>query len=345
MDIVVKNGLTTFEIDQINVLFKADGFNRLTDFNQHIYREVDGHSPICSFFYQDNNSLGALYAAVPKPFVVDGASVVGYQSLDTLVDAKCRGQGLFQKTALTAYDEISKSDYPLIYGFPNGNSFHGFKKYLDWKFLDPVPFLVRPIKVNYFFKKIYIAKFFNWFKIPSLSFHSSVQIIDKFPEENELSNLCESFLKTYSVGVRRSFSYLKSRFSDIPGKKYRYCVLRNLNQIIVGFGIFCVEEKHGGKIGYIMEIIHLQDEPSIVRPLLAKMVNECALAGCDCVLAWCFPHSTSYLSYLANIFIPLPVALRPIELHFGVRIFDSKLAGVILNRKNWYVSYLDSDTV
>jgi hypothetical protein len=62
-------------------------------------------------------------------------------------------------------------------------------------------------------------------------------------------------------------------------------------------------------------------------------------------LSWCFPHSPNYSSFRLNGFVVLPERLRPIELHFGARAFDDGLARLVHDRSQWYVSYLDSDTV
>lgn len=64
-----------------------------------------------------------------------------------------------------------------------------------------------------------------------------------------------------------------------------------------------------------------------------------------CISAVCFSYLSFYLFYLGNILFLLSVAPRKIESQFSVKVFDSKFAGMILNRKNWYVSNLDSDTV
>jgi len=62
-------------------------------------------------------------------------------------------------------------------------------------------------------------------------------------------------------------------------------------------------------------------------------------------LAWCFRHSPNFSAYLRSGFFPFPARIRPTELHLGVRAFDDSIRALLGERKSWYLSYLDSDTV
>jgi hypothetical protein len=70
-----------------------------------------------------------------------------------------------------------------------------------------------------------------------------------------------------------------------------------------------------------------------------------AADGADAVLAWAFGHSQNAKAYSKVGFVPLPERLRPIELHIGVRPLNESLTEVLSDRRNWYISYCDSDTV
>ncbi|MBM4780049.1 MAG: hypothetical protein GQE15_20280 [Archangiaceae bacterium] len=63
------------------------------------------------------------------------------------------------------------------------------------------------------------------------------------------------------------------------------------------------------------------------------------------MIAWCLEHSPNHRAYRSNGFFPLPERLRPIELHVGVRSLAAPAEANLGNRRNWYLSYLDSDTV
>jgi hypothetical protein len=107
----------------------------------------------------------------------------------------------------------------------------------------------------------------------------------------------------------------------------------------------CVKDKHGGRIGYVMEALYRPGSRGAVRTLISRALGDMARRGADVALAWCMPHSPSYSALLQSGFVPFPERYRPLELHAGVRAFDPGLASTILDRKGWYLSYLDSDTV
>ena len=336
----------TLEVEQIRQLFSRNGFDRTVSVNSHIYRQRLGRSPVCCLCFE-NDALGGLYAVVPADFKVGVASVNAYQSLDTMVDGSLRGKKVFQKTASDVYSHISNMGATLVYGFPNGNSYKGFKQYLGWTFLDPVPFLVRPIRISYFFKPSLFKKYFAWLKVPVFSTSKKgIGFSNELPESEDFKGLCERFCRSYEVGVKRSLEYLASRYKNYPERQYQFVRFHSPDTgRLCGVAVFCIEKKHGGTIGYIMEIIFEPDRPSIAGILVNAVLRNMSHAGCDCVLAWCFSHSPAYSSFLRNLFLPLPERLRPIELHFGYRCFGDLDEAKLADKKSWYLSYSDSDTV
>ncbi|MEZ4238041.1 MAG: GNAT family N-acetyltransferase [Myxococcota bacterium] len=97
--------------------------------------------------------LGAIYATFPVEMQVGPHRVVGVQSLDTLTDQHHRGQGLFTKLASAVYQRCRQSGVALVYGFPNASSAPGFFGKLGWTRLDPVPFLILPLRSRYFLRQ------------------------------------------------------------------------------------------------------------------------------------------------------------------------------------------------
>ena len=82
-----------------------------------------------------------------------------------------------------------------------------------------------------------------------------------------------------------------------------------------------------------------------VPPTMPRVIAEMARAGADVALAWCLSHSPNVSCYYRTGFVPFPERFRPIELHFGARAFDKSVEQVVGDRRSWYLSYLDSDTV
>lgn len=342
MKVVVPNG---GEIDDIKRIFVRNGFPRTTTYNQHIYRARLGANARCCLCY-DSEELAGMYAVVPARFKIGGSFLLSYQSLDTIVDQDYRGQKLFQKTALTLYTNLENEGECLVYGFPNVNSFSGFRKYLDWKFLDPVPFLIRPISLSYFIKSNVLSHLLSFIRFPVFSFGSKrLKHFYEFPDLPGLDALCEDFCQSYEVGVHRSLDYLRDRYKFAPEKRYQYIVLTDQASQLRGFGVFCVEEKHGGRIGYVMEVIAHHNDVKSLGKLIGEIVRQCNRARADCVLAWCFNHSLPYKGYRSNLFVPIPERIRPVELHFGYRYRGGYYSSLLTHRRSWFISYSDSDTV
>lgn len=294
----------------------------------------------------EKNTTAAIYAISPVKFKIDNLVEVGSQSLDTMTDADYRGQGLFIKLANDVYQKASTDNVKLVYGFPNGNSIHGFSKKLDWQVLDPVPFLIKPLKTKYFSTKI---KAISWFPNVNIGFKKTISNNVIIKEENTFSDevniIWKKFSQSLKIGINRDKEYLNWRYIQKPNEDYKILHAYNNSGGYIGFIVYCVKGKHGGKIGYIMEYLYDPDYKIEAENLMKEAVNRIISTNADCILAWCMEHSDNYKTYRNVGFYEMPKKLRPIELHFGVCSFDNSLNNIINNRKNWYLSYSDSDTV
>lgn len=296
---------------------------------------------------ESKQKTAAIYALFPVDFKLGNSIQIGTQSLDTITDIDYRGKGLFIKLAEDVYKKASKAGVSLVYGFPNGNSIYGFKKKLEWEVLDPVPFLIKPLKTRYFSNKISFLKFLPNINLSFNVFSVSKDFIVKeslsFPVE--VNDLWQSFSKNIKVAVNRDKEYLDWRYIKKPNEDYKIVHCYDNSEKFLGFIIFCVKDKHEGRVAYIMELIYDLEHPKAVSQLLNYAIKEIKKENADLILAWCFDHSPNYKTFKTSYFFKLPEKLRPIELHFGAKAFDAKLKDIIYNRKNWYLSYSDSDTV
>jgi hypothetical protein len=296
--------------------------------------------------------LAGIYAVLPVRFRVDGVVVEAAQSLDTATDHKYQKRGLFVALASDVYSRCRASNIEFVYGFPNGNSAHGFFKRLEWKVLDPVPFLIKPLRTRYFLKRIPIVKHIAGF-LPDLSLPRARSLapgdreielrpIVQFGSETDA--VWHAFAARARVGIERDSAYLNWRFRK-PGEDYQTIGAHDGSGRLQGFVTYSAKAKHGGRIGYIMELLFDPDAPTVGQLLVRHAVDGLARAGCDAVLAWCFDHSPSFGAYRGVGFFDIPERHRPIELHFGVRSLADSLSDVLSDRRNWYISYADSDTV
>ncbi|KEY18787.1 GNAT family N-acetyltransferase [Kaistella antarctica] len=294
---------------------------------------------------KETEKVAAVYAVFPVHFQIDRKKVLACQSLDTMTDVDYRGKGLFVKLAADVYQKAHSDGLKLVYGFPNGSSIHGFVKKLSWQVLDPVPFLIKPLKTKYFTDKI---KMLSW--LPNISLSRSYGLGKNYIIKNEkvfpaaVDEIWNNFSKDIKVAVHRDKAYLDWRYLNKPSEDYMIDHIYSGNKYI-GYIVYCIKEKHGGKVAYIMELVYQLEFEDAASFLLKNALNIIRKSGADCILVWCLEHSPNYKIFSKRGFFTMPEKFKPIELHFGVRAFDESLAHMINDRKNWYLSYSDSDTV
>lgn len=291
--------------------------------------------------------VGAIYAVQPVMARVGGASVLAAQSVDTLVDADFRGRGLFTKMAASVYDQVHEHDGAFVYGFPNANSAPGFFEKLGWRSLDPVPFLIRPLRTAFVASKLPLGR---WSRLipdvrlpilkPKLRPNHRFRAVSDFAD---VEALWKKFSVDVNVAVDRTADYLRWRLAK-PGERYE-CLGVYEDDRLVAFCAYTTVDKHGGRIGYVVELLHGLEEGRTGAALLRECLRRMAADRAEAVLAWSFAHSPNATAYRRCGFLPFPERLRPIELHVGVRPLDESSSATLADRRSWYISYCDSDTV
>jgi len=282
----------------------------------------------------------AVYASLPQRFQCGVREFMGIQSLDTLTDSQFRGRGLFGALATDLFERTKSEGVGFVYGFPNASSAPGFFGKLGWVKLDPVPFLMRPMNPVYFLEKVF-GRTFGLPRIPALPLAGRYDIREIELSELPVNAIWQGFRQSFNVGLVRDSTYLNWRFAK-PGQNYRiFCGGEDGAE---GFVVINVMEKHGGRIGYVVEMMsrNPSTDTELAHELLNHAVHTFEEERCDAALAWHFEHSPYYLAFLAAGFFPMPERLRPIELHFGVKPLAEEN---LIVRRDWYISYCDSDTV
>lgn len=272
-------------------------------------------------------------AFMPSGFSLGGRSVRAYQSMDTIVMPAARGKGVFPALLNCFYE---RTDGALIYGFPNVNSSPGFFGKLGWTSFGPAPMLFRPLRTGYFLKRF--GRWMPDIRVPVLSRPlRAAERITRFDDSATLT--WRRFASGIKCAVDRDADYLNWRLADHPGEKYD--ILRAPDG---SFTVHSISDKHGGRIGYLMEAIGTSESLS---KLISSSLREIAGSGADAALAWCLPGSPNYSAYRRAGFFPLPARLRPIIINFGARPLraEAEAASAVVDPGGWYISYLDSDTV
>jgi GNAT superfamily N-acetyltransferase len=313
-----------------------------------LYRD----NPVGKIFVQlavdeASNRIAAIYATMPVWVQIDGKRTLGVQSLDTLTDKDFRGAGLFKRQAQAVYAFCSEDGAAFVYGFPNGNSAHGFFNRLGWTSLDPLPFLFYLVRPAYLASRLGFSR--RW--LDRLDVRRRVPT-ERLPREDEIcavhaidasfDALWADFSRSVRFAVIRDAAYLQWRLSK-PGESYSILAYRR-EGVMLAWVAFTVAEKHGGRIGYVIDLIHRLDCVHEAGVLLGRALRDMSAAGADVVLAWNLESSPNHPAFRRGGFHRLPERGRPIELHVGARPLAAQNLP-LGNRDNWYLSYCDSDTV
>ncbi len=298
--------------------------------------------------HENQERIAGIYAVFRSVFHVGDELVEGCQSLDTITDVHFRRRGLFKRLATELYERLAAEQVRFVYGFPNGASNPGFVKHLGWNNLDPVPYLVRPIRTSYLQRASKLPMQLPSLRIPSLPESltqavSKVRIEEAITFSDEHTHLWDEFRREQRIAValRRSASYLNWRYRDHATFDYTTLQAVDHQDQLKGWVTLRVADKHGGKIAYIMELVHSSKRIGVA--LLNSALKRAAEQGAEIAIAWNFSHTPNHTVYMASLFAPLPRKLWPVELHFGYRSFQP--AAELNEQSNWYISYSDSDTV
>ncbi len=333
-------------------------------FNQN---ESEKYLDILKWFHQDNlrgeqsilyaeepesRNIAAIYTYLPTEVKCMDTTIPALQSFDTLTDQRHRGKGLFIQLATKLAEKETTKGNQLIFGFPNENSIKGFVKKLGFTYFGEVPFLIKPLKISYFIKKIIQKNKINEegdshcaIKINTeikLRNHAILKNIDNFGEDYDI--LWNVVKKSIPIGVNRDAAYMNWRFVNKPHTDYiRFGYYEE--SALKGIIIFTLKNKHGGKVGYLMELLFDPKNKQAGKELLRFSSRIFKENKTDVILAWCYTHSFNYATFKNAGFYNFPEKIRPQKLGVIVKVLKSKFEKDLLKIKNWYISYSDSDTV
>lgn len=284
----------------------------------------------------------------PARLKIGDRRVVAHQALDTVVDPICRGKGVFVGLGRAFYGAAAGWDSEMAYGFPNENAAPGWFGKLDWAQLGTPPFLVNPLNAGYFARRV-LGRIGSLFDSVPLSFTGRPAGADRAVTvtrfDSRTDALWESFSATIPCAVDRASDYLNWRLFDHPTAAYETRAVYADDGAMRAFVTTHLADKHGGRIGYIMEVLHAPDAQADAVMLLRLAISDMRRQKTDAVLAWAAPHAPNYRAYRKAGFLPMPDRIRPIHLYFGGRALSPATATVMTRPEDWYLSYLDSDTV
>lgn len=342
---------TEADVQLLRECFAANGSDKDPEVLrwQYLRRPVPGnYSHFALYEEGEGPAVAGVYSLLPHPFRVEGRVRLATQAIDGLTDERCRGRGVFVDLVSTGREMAQREGMAVIYGFPNNKSGPAFWSKLGWTRLGTAPFLIRPLRTRYFLSRVpRVGRALS--RLPDVPLPAPREVrpdgrIEPAVWDGELDGVWERFAAGIGLAVQRDAAFLRWRFGEKPGAGYEARVLRRDGRV-EGLVVWSVKEKHGGSIGYLMELLHAPERPDDGRALLSLAIRAMARAGADAVLAWSYDHSPNHAVYRRTGFVHMPERLRPIELNFGVQALDPALDARVRDVRSWYLSYADSDTV
>lgn len=186
-----------------------------------------------------DGSMAAHFCAYPVPFYcgdVDEKKIfLTAQAGDTMTNPAYRNVGLGKSSVLARlafyfYYKFCENNYPFIYGFNTGKIKKLGERYLDYEYINAIPYhcLKLDDPQN---KKKYRPKKFQW-----------VSICKESSLGNEYEKFFNEVCNDYQMLVKRDYNYLKWRYFDCPDKKYHFYAVRRFGKLL-GWAVFCRKEK------------------------------------------------------------------------------------------------------
>lgn len=337
--------LTLDTVDLFVNSFKANGIETNSDYVKWLYINNDTSKCIVDIAYDfEKERVAGIYALACLRFKIFNKQVLGATSVDTLTDVNYRKQGLFYRLALDVYDKAYHDGVAIVHGFPNKNSVQGYRNKINYHMQDPIPFLIRPMRIPF-------GRLIPWLPNLSLSFASQKRTQAFFIEEglffpNEVDEIWDKFSQDIGISAVRDRSFLDWRFCKKPNGGYRIAHCYDSCKNYLGFIVFLIRKNSsGGYNSYIMELLFPPDLPQVGNALLDYAISEIAKENTDFIMCLCYKHSPNYNTFKSKLFFKIPRFLAPTGNHFGYKLIDRDLKDFIHRKRNWYLSYADSDTV
>ncbi|MFC7062970.1 GNAT family N-acetyltransferase [Halobacillus seohaensis] len=272
-------------------------------FKQHPHFQ----DPIILVWEENDEILGHISLWVNKAYNGNEVHKVGLR-IDTMVDPKTRGKGIYRKLNDRLIEEAKKENIDYLFGFPAPKAKNLLIKYSNAKHIINMPRLVniqRPFSL--LSSKFSLIKYLKpldemVIKIKNrknvrFSNHFSVVEIRNF--DDRFNRLASTINNTEQTMVLRDASYLTWRYLLHPEKHYRILALEDDSNNLQGYIIFTVENKHSYKSGIILDWVCLANSKG------SRLLLDTALSymrEADLVQTWSLPHTSMYSLYTANGF-------------------------------------------
>lgn len=279
-----------------------------------------------------NGKIVGLSAYIGTRFKLGAATGSAFQAVDSFVSDEMRGRGIFARLARCYADYALEQGADVLWGFPNPNAAPIWFGRLGWTGHGQIPLLVRPLRAGWALRRLGLGGDFR-------TISAQDRNLQPLPEAGPwLDALWDRYAQGIGCAVLRDAAFIRHRLFQSPhAPHYRVVGVPDDKGCLVATRAMA---KHGGRIAYLLEAMGGADLGGALRSELGRLCDQ----GVELVLAWSYPWSPNYRALRASGFMPIPAAVRPAHIWFGSQAC-SPAGEVTVDRRNWYLSYLDSDTI
>jgi 2-polyprenyl-3-methyl-5-hydroxy-6-metoxy-1,4-benzoquinol methylase len=186
--------------------------------------------------FSENGELAAHFAGYPVPFYSQDthSDFTSLQGGDTMTNPAYRGSGRGPSSVLSRianyfYDKFCDGFFPFIYGFNTGTIRKFGERFLQYEYLDPVPYHVRETKTigAGVFEKI--SQYLRGVKVREV--HAVDPVFDQFFQKVSTH---------YGLLVKRDRKYLQWRYMNCPERVHRLFAVSRWGRM-TGWGVFSLQ--------------------------------------------------------------------------------------------------------
>ena len=310
--------------------------------------------PIVWVAESQGGELAGHYCLIPVPYYHEGRSRRAAFSILSMVHPNFQRRGLLKKLAEACDQQLRDDGIALGLTFLNDNSLPVYIAHFGWrKVFEVLPVRFRILNASVVLRRYTSLRFLRWVGGKIIDFvyflvtapvalsrrYSRTPITELTAFDARFDGLWHEFSQGITSGVERNRQYLEWRFDQNP-KSYRIFAAEESDQL-KGFVIIREETKFGVKMGYIADLIFLEQQVGVA--LLAYACQVLKRSGCGMVTCL-FTDSGMYRDALgANRFLRLPGFLMPHGIHFCEKRFSENISHMPGQRV--YLSWSDHDVV
>ena len=302
---------------------------------------------------RDNDKMIGYFALVPVKMKLKSIQILGSLGVDLATHQDYQRQGVFVAMANKLYAEAAKNDIPITYAFPFYEE-AAHKGHMKMGWLTPciIPNMVKRLsidkaiknriknrllqKVGLMIGRILLSKKLRIRKPPRTE-GLTIEKITVF--DGRVDKLWEKVSEDYNILVIRDSNYLNWRYAHHPDKKYTIFTAEKDSEIL-GFVVLGSEEFYPNKVGYIVDILTVNDK-EITQHLLTKSLEYFRSNNVDAVTCWMLRHHWYYKMLKENGFTSTPSRIALVAQTLSSRVSKEVLA----DPQDWFITMGDDDGI